>query len=95
MTKKEETVDLKPKVEKITEEHLDQLQKIVNAINSLQFNIGKIEAQKHTLLHNLSVTQDRVNQLQDTFQKEYGTFDVNINDGTINRAEEKETKDEK
>ena len=39
---KEKTVELKPKAEKISEEHLKQLQQIVNNINGIQFNIGKI-----------------------------------------------------
>ena len=59
----------------------------------MQFNIGKIEAQKHTVLHNLSMTQDRIGLFQDTLMKEYGTFDVNIDDGKINWP--KENKDEK
>tara|TARA_Y100001963_G_C6502390_1_gene318444 strand:- start:121 stop:399 length:279 start_codon:yes stop_codon:yes gene_type:complete len=90
---KEKTVDLKPKVEKISEEHLRELQKIVNNINGIQFNIGKIEAQKHTLLHDLAVTQDKVGLMQDTLMKEYGSYDVNLTDGTINWPKEK--KDEK
>ncbi len=76
--------ETKERVDKISEEHLSQLQNIVNGVNSLQFNIGKIEAQKHKLLHNLSITQDKVSLMQDTLKKSYGSFDVNIEDGTIN-----------
>ena len=90
---KEKTVELKPTAEKISEEHLKELQKIVNNINGIQFNIGKIEAQKHTLLHDLATTQDRVALMQDTLMKEYGNYDVNLTDGTINWP--KENKDEK
>tara|TARA_E500000305_G_scaffold33219_1_gene25207 strand:+ start:3213 stop:3518 length:306 start_codon:yes stop_codon:yes gene_type:complete len=86
----EKEIELKVKAEKVSEEHLKQMQQTVNAVNQLQFNIGKIEHQKHTLLHNLSVTQDRISVLQDTLQKEYGTYDVNLEDGTINWPEEKE-----
>ena len=93
MAKKEKTVELKPKAEKISEEHLKELQKILNNINGIQFNIGKIEAQKHTLLHDLATTQDRVALMQDTLMKEYGNYDVNLTDGTINWP--KENKDEK
>ena len=72
------------------------MQKIVNGINAMQFNIGKNESQKHTLLHNLSIAQDRISVLQDTLMKEYGTYDVNLEDGTINWPEDKkEEKDEK
>jgi len=81
---KEKEVELKVKVDKISEEHLTQLQNIVNAINSMQFNIGKIESQKHGILKNLANAQIRVTKFQDTLNEEYGSFDVNIADGTIN-----------
>ena len=87
-------IEVKPRLKKISEKHLEQLQRLVNTVNNMQFNIGKIEAQKHTVLHNLSMTQDRIGLFQDTLTKEYGTFDVNIEDGTINWPEEK-TKNEK
>ena len=81
---KEKTVDLKPKAEKISEEHLKELQGIINAINKTQIEIGRIEGQKHSLLHKLAITQDKVSIFQDTLNKEYGNDDVNIMDGTIN-----------
>ena len=84
MEKKEKLVDLKPKADKISDEHLKEMQNIVNTINSIQFNVGKIEGQKHTLLHDLSISQKRILEMQDVFSKEYGSFDINIADGTIN-----------
>ena len=81
-------IELKVKAEKVSDVHLKQLQQVVNTINNLQFNIGKIEAQKHTLLHNLSITQDRVGVLQDTLEKEYGSYDVDLETGKINWPEE-------
>ena len=88
MAKKEKTVELKPRVDKISKAHLTDLQKTVNSINGIQFNIGKIEAQKHTLLHNLSITQDRINVLQDTLMKEYGSVDIDLETGKINWPDE-------
>ena len=79
---KEEVKRDKP--EFISDTHLESMKRLVNAISSMQYNIGKLEQQKHTLLHNLSLTQDRIGVFQDTLQKEYGTFDVNIADGVIN-----------
>jgi len=84
--------DVKEEVKKerpefVSKPHLENLQRLVNGVNSLQYNIGKMEQQKHTLLHNLSLTQDRIGVFQDTLQKEYGTFDVNIADGKINYPE--------
>ena len=94
MGKKEELVDLKPKVDKISKEHLTELQKVINLVNNVQFNIGKIESQKHNLLHELGGVQKQIIDMQDVFTKEYGTHDINVNDGTINWPEE-EKKDEK
>jgi glutaredoxin 2 len=82
-------IEVRERAEKISSEDLEKLQKLVNQVNTMQFNIGKIEIQKHTVLHNLSLVQDRIGLFQDKLNKEYGTFDVNIEDGTINWPEEK------
>lgn len=95
MGKDEKVVDLKPKVDKISEEHLAQLQKVVNTINGVQFNIGKIEVQKHQLLHGLVDAQNEIKKQQDILTKEYGTYDVNLKDGTINWPKEEEANNEK
>ena len=84
MAKKEKVVDLKPRVDKISKEHLDQLLDAVNKINSLQFNIGRLETQKHKLLHEIALGNDTVSLLQDKMMKEYGSYDINLKDGTIN-----------
>ena len=84
MGKKEKVLDLKPKVEKISDKHLSDLQKVVNTINAIQFNIGKIESKKHHLLHNLDEAQKGIKTMQDMLVKEYGTYDVSLEDGTIN-----------
>jgi len=84
MAKKEKVVDLKPRVDKISKEHLDQLLDAVNKINSLQFNIGRLETEKHKLLHEVALGNDTVSLLQDKMMKEYGSYDINLKDGTIN-----------
>ena len=40
--------------------------------------------QKHNALHDPSTFQGHVGVLQDKLTKEYGTYDVNLDDGTIN-----------
>ena len=84
MAKKEELVDLKPKADKISDEHLKEMQEVVGIINNIQFNIGKIEGQKHNLLHDLGISQKKILEMQSKFSEEYGSFDINIKDGTIN-----------
>ena len=80
--KKEKVVDLKP--EKISEEELKELQNIVAAINKVKFDIGTLEAQKHEGLHALFQGSDKLRNAQQSFQEQYGTNDINIQDGTIN-----------
>jgi len=88
MANKEKEIELKVKADKISAEHLKELQDIVSTINQTQLNVGRIEAQKHSLLHELAVSQNRVSVFQDTLKKEYGNDDVNIADGTINWKED-------
>jgi len=72
------------KPEKITDEQLKQVQEIVNKMNRAQLEVGSIELKKHELLHGIAGLRDQLGALQKDFEKEYGTFDVNIQDGTIN-----------
>ena len=87
-TKKEEIVDLTPKAEKITDEQLKKVQDTVNSINRVQLELGILETRKHGLLHNIVAIQDSLNSMQVDFEKEYGTSDINIQDGTINYSKE-------
>ena len=81
MTKKEKLVDLKP--EKVTDEQLTKIQDIVNGINRAQMEVGRYEAGKHTLLHTIQVLQGELKLVQDELEKQYGTVNINIEDGTI------------
>jgi hypothetical protein len=95
MGKEKELTVKTEKAVKIHDKHLTEMQTLVNTINSIQFNIGKMEIQKHSALRELSKQQDNVSSLQDKLLREYGSFDVNINDGTINWPESKNKKNEK
>ena len=88
MAKKEEVVDLKPKAETITEEQLKKVQDTVNTINRSQLEIGAMELKKHEVMHQLASVREQLSALQKEFEKEYGTFDINIQDGTINYEKE-------
>ena len=90
MAKKEKVIDLKPKTEKITDEQLRKVQDVINAINRSQLEIGSIETRKHEILHGMSELKDRLELLQNEFEKEYGTCDINIQNGKINYSEDGE-----
>ena len=92
MAKKEKVVDLKPKAEKITDDQLKRLQTTVSDINQTQLEVGRIEVQKHNIMHGLVENQKILMELQEEFKKDYDTFDININDGTINYTDEQTDK---
>ena len=72
------------KPEKITAEQLEKVQNTVNSINRAQLEIGSIELKKHEMMHQIAGLRDELTLLQGEFEKDYGTFDINIQDGTIN-----------
>jgi len=76
---------IKPK--KITDEQLKKVQDTVNGINRSQLEIGSLEIKKHEMMHNIAGLRDELTLLQAEFEKEYGTFDINIQDGLINYPE--------
>ena len=93
--KGDKIVDLKPKAEKITEEQLTKVQNIVNTINRAQMDLGIMETRKHQVLHSITVMQDELSVMQVEFNEQYGTSDINIQDGTINYAKENVEADKK
>jgi len=85
MAKKEKLVDLKP--EKITTSQLEKLQSVVNNINRVNIEVGRIESQKHRLLHDSVALQQELQDMQSEFEKDYGSVNINIEDGTIKYPE--------
>ena len=83
------------KPEKITDEQLKKVQDTVNNLNRSQIEIGSMEVKKHELMHQVAGLRDELVTLQAELEKEYGTFDINIQDGTINYLEENGETDKK
>ena len=79
------------KVEKISEEHLKDLQGKVNTINQAQLQLGNIESQKHALLHNIAGMQKELSDFQNTLEEEYGKVSINIQDGSITEIPQENT----
>ena len=72
------------KPENITDEQLKKVQELVNSINRAQMEIGSNEVKKHGLMHQVSGIQEKLNEVQAELKEQYGTVDININDGMIN-----------
>ena len=78
------------KPERVTDAQLKRIQETVSVINRAHSEIGTIETKKHALMHQVSTSQETLHVLQTELEKEYGTVDININDGTINYKEDGE-----
>ena len=83
------------KPEKITEEQLKKVQELINNMNRAQLEIGSMETKQHELMHGIADGKDSLILLQNEFEKEYGTYDINIQDGTINYPKENGKADKK
>ena len=79
------------KATKITNDELNKVQSIINNINRAQLEIGSFESKKHNMLHHVNTLQEELTKLQVQFKTNYGTDDINIQDGTINYEENEQT----
>lgn len=77
-------------MEKIKEEQLKELQGLINNINQGQIQIGQLETQKHTVLHQLAEIQQKLQKLQEKLEEEYGKISINIQDGSYEALQEDE-----
>ena len=91
---KEEIIDF-TKPEKISKEHLEEVQRVVNGINRAQLDIGQMEVKKHSALHFIAERNDELIIVRDKFEKEYGTANVNLETGEIDYKEEDGEADKK
>jgi len=75
------------KPEKINEQELAQLQSAIKTIDNLTAEVGSIEVRKHSLLKAMESVHSRLEAQRVAIQKEYGTDNINLQDGTISYPE--------
>jgi ribosomal protein S15P/S13E len=75
---------------KITEKQLEKLRGYVTAINQGQTQLGSIEVQKHSLLHQIAQVQSELQGFQKDLEDEYGKISINIQDGSYEEVAENE-----
>ena len=86
--KTEKVIDLAPKAEKITDEQLNRLQTTIKTIEHFTNDIGRLEVQKNVLLGAMTPHQNNIETLRKEFNEEYGTDNINIQNGTIEYPQE-------
>ena len=81
--KAEKVIDLTPKPEKITDSQLKTVQTTVKTMEHLTTELGRLGIQKYGLLKGIENIQTELDLLRQELKKEYGTDNINIQDGTI------------
>lgn len=75
---------------KITEDQLktikDQQQKTANILNE----VGYLESKKHAFLHELASLNETINEFKIELEKQYGSVNINLEDGTYTEVEKEE-----
>ena len=70
--------------EKINEQQLARLQASVKTVDQLTHEVGQIEVRKHALMRAMETVQTRIEATRVELKDEYGTDNINLQDGVIN-----------
>jgi predicted nucleic acid-binding Zn-ribbon protein len=73
---------------KITAEQLETLVKNQRELNQILVNVGVLESQKHGLLHQLADVNKDIEGFKSELQAQYGSININLEDGSYTEAEE-------
>lgn len=73
--------DLRP--DRIKGDQLEKLQAAVRSLQNYQNQIGALETRKHEMLHLCFQISDMISKMRSEFKEEYGSADINIEDGSI------------
>ena len=73
---------------RISNEHLNQVQNVINNLNRGQMEIGHLETRKHAVLDYIVTLQGELAKMQEELKKEYGTDNINIHTGEIKHDEQ-------
>ena len=77
-------------VSKITNEQLEVITKHQKDLNKSLTNIGFLETQKHSLLHEYAGIVDDIEKYKKELEDVYGAININIEDGTYTNIEKEE-----
>lgn len=71
----------------------DQLEKIVSQqkdLGTLLTNLGVLEAQKHSLLHQVADLNKEIEDFKSILESEYGAININLEDGSYTEIKQEQ-----
>ena len=76
---------------KIKADELSKLQNLVTTLQTVQSQIGKIETQKHILLHQFDMVGQKINELKAELKESYGDIDIDFKTGKYTKIKNDES----
>jgi hypothetical protein len=76
------------KAKKIKEDQLSTIVRHQKDLNTILTNIGILESQKHSMLHQLADINKTAEDFKSELQKEYGAVNISLEDGTYTLIED-------
>jgi chaperonin cofactor prefoldin len=74
----------------LTEDELKSLQENVSKLNQVHIELGRLENQKHKILHQVNEIESLFDELQKQLEDKYGKVSINIENGELSEIEENE-----
>ena len=82
------------KIQKIKEyiegKELKSLQENVSKLNQVHMELGKLENQKHKILHQMNEIEKEFDDMQKELEKTYGKVSINIDNGELSEIPQKD-----
>jgi len=75
---------------KLNEDELKSLQENVSKLNQIHIELGRLENQKHKILHQVNEIESLFDELQKQLEDKYGKVSINIENGELSEIEENE-----
>lgn len=75
---------------KLSEEELKSLQENVSKLNQVHIELGRLENQKHKILHQVNEIESMFDELQKELEEKYGKVNINIETGEFEEIKENE-----
>ena len=72
---------------KIKDEQLERIQDIQKELSETLNAIGYIETQKHALLHKIKSINEEDQKIKKELEEEYGSVNINVEDGSYTEIE--------
>jgi hypothetical protein len=72
---------------KIKEEQLTEIVQLQGKLNEIISNIGVLETQKHSFLHDVSEVNKKIEEFKAKLEKEYGAISVDLKTGEYTEVE--------